>query len=114
MSRREGSVGMIGGEEVLFNDGNELNHECIEHPIRQWPCLFLSFSFFSLVRKNQKSTQHVSSSFWLRMESNAGDTTLLSYFDAYSNATLKDRIISGNEIPRGRDDFMEWVEMCGK
>ena len=48
----------------------------------------------------------------LVMESNAGETTLLSYFDAYNNATLKDRIISGDEIPRGREDFMGWVEAC--
>ena len=50
----------------------------------------------------------------LVMESNAGDTTLLSYFDAFNNAALKDRIISGDEIPRGREDFVEWVKMCAQ
>ena len=55
----------------------------------------------------------------LALQSRAGEVTLLSYLDAYSNNTLKERIVSGdntafgNEITYGRDDFVNWVDGCG-
>ena len=55
----------------------------------------------------------------LVLQSRAGEVTLLSYLDAYSNNTLKERIVSGdntafgNEITYGRDDFVNWVDGCG-
>jgi len=64
-------------------------------------------------RRKRSEWQAYGSAKIMVMESNAGEIALLSYFDAYSNATLTDRIISGDETPRGREDFMEWVEMCG-
>ena len=55
----------------------------------------------------------------LVLQSRAGEITLLSYLDVYSNDTLRERIVSGdntafgNEITHGRDDFINWVDSYG-
>jgi len=47
------------------------------------------------------------------MKSDVGELSLLSFLDAYSNHTLCNRIVSGDDkirILNGRDDFVKWVD----
>ena len=67
-------------------------------------------------RKRQKLSrwQAHGSTKTLVLQSATGETTLCSYLDAYNNATLKERIMRGDEISQGREDFVEWVDMDGQ